>query len=120
MSARARLSPVDDRPLLWFWCTGCQTHHAVSVERTNGQGWAWNRSVDRPTLTPSIKVTGTRTPTDDEAARILAGERLQLPTTCCHSYVADGRIQYLDDCTHHLKGQTVDLEPIAESMGAEP
>jgi hypothetical protein len=29
----------------------------------------------------------------------------------CHSFVVDGRIQFLGDCTHHLAGQTVDLPP---------
>lgn len=27
----------------------------------------------------------------------------------CHSFVTDGRIQFLSDCTHSLAGQTVDL-----------
>lgn len=27
----------------------------------------------------------------------------------CHSFVTDGRIQFLGDCTHALAGQTVDL-----------
>jgi hypothetical protein len=27
----------------------------------------------------------------------------------CHSFVTDGRIQFLSDCTHELAGQTVDL-----------
>jgi len=27
----------------------------------------------------------------------------------CHSYVTDGRIQFLADCTHALAGLTVDL-----------
>ena len=29
--------------------------------------------------------------------------------TVCHSFVTDGRIQFLGDCTHSLAGQTVDL-----------
>jgi hypothetical protein len=28
----------------------------------------------------------------------------------CHSLVTDGNIQFLDDCTHELKGKTVPLE----------
>jgi hypothetical protein len=27
----------------------------------------------------------------------------------CHSFVTDGRIQFLNDCTHPLAGQTVDI-----------
>ncbi len=29
--------------------------------------------------------------------------------TVCHSFLTDGRIQFLDDCTHAMAGQTVDL-----------
>jgi hypothetical protein len=29
----------------------------------------------------------------------------------CHSFVTDGRIQFLGDCTHHPVGQTVPLPP---------
>ena len=30
----------------------------------------------------------------------------------CHTFVTDGRIQFLSDCTHALAGQTVDLPDI--------
>lgn len=30
----------------------------------------------------------------------------------CHSFVTDGKIRFLNDCTHDLAGQTVDLKPI--------
>lgn len=116
-TARARVvveSPSGHQ-MLHFWCPGCAQSHVVSV--TGPRPWAWNRSTALPTLTPSIAIRGTQLPTDTEVARILAGERLELPPRVCHSYVTDGRIQYLDDCTHALAGQTVDLPPIADSMG---
>ena len=34
--------------------------------------------------------------------------------TVCHSFVNNGRIQFLLDCTHHLAGQTVNLPPFNE------
>jgi hypothetical protein len=27
----------------------------------------------------------------------------------CHSFIKNGKIQYLSDCTHELKGKTVQL-----------
>jgi hypothetical protein len=33
-------------------------------------------------------------------------------TPRCHSFVTDGRIQFLSDSTHALAGQTVDLPEI--------
>ena len=35
-------------------------------------------------------------------------------TKVCHSFIRDGRIQFLGDCTHHLAGQTVDLPDFTE------
>lgn len=33
------------------------------------------------------------------------------PNSICHSFVTDGNIQFLSDCTHSLAGQTVPLKP---------
>ena len=76
-----------------FWCPGCGTHHVV---RTEGPGpvWQWNGDVDKPTVSPSILVWR------DE------------PLLRCHSFIRDGMIQYLDDCSHTLKGQTIALVPV--------
>jgi hypothetical protein len=54
-------------------------------------GWMWNRDTEKPTITPSILTNGSDT----------------MPR--CHSFVTDGKIQFLSDCTHALAGQTVDL-----------
>lgn len=76
-----------------FWCPGCQTNHATN------SGWTFNGDVEKPTFKPSILVNG--------------NVHLKNPTVPrCHSYVTDGRIQFLGDSTHHLAGQTVDLEEI--------
>jgi hypothetical protein len=103
--ARARLVkyPNGNGAQLWFWCRGCDTHHAVTVPPTP-HAWKWNERVDLPTIQPSILVNrGSAHP----------------GVPVCHSYVTDGRIQYLSGCTHALAGQTVDLDPIADSMGQE-
>ena len=34
------------------------------------------------------------------------------PKSRCHSFVKDGRIQFLLDCYHRLKGQTIELPDI--------
>jgi len=74
-----------------FHCEGCGYSHPFEVDAPNGTGWAWNGSLDKPTFTPSLLVWGNR-----EEAR-------------CHSFVIDGKIQYLNDCFHHLKGQTLEI-----------
>lgn len=57
--------------------------------------WTWNGDTEKPTLKPSVK-----TWTDDEV---------------CHSFVTDGRVQFLGDCTHEFAGKTVDLLDVEES-----
>ena len=32
-----------------------------------------------------------------------------VPGIICHSFITDGKIQYLNDCTHKLAGQTIEL-----------
>ena len=73
------------------------------------QAWGFNGNGDAPTFTPSVLVNGGRRMTDDEYERIRAGEKIDLPPTVCHSFVTDGNIQFLGDCTHALAGQTVPL-----------
>jgi hypothetical protein len=77
--------------LYCFHCPGCHYGHSFEVDAPNGAGWKWNGSLDRPTFTPSLLVNK------------------DYPAQRCHSYVTDGRIQFLSDCFHALKGQTVDL-----------
>lgn len=56
--------------------------------------WSWNGDVDKPTLKPSIKTNG--------------------GTYLCHTFVNDGKVIFLDDCTHEFKGQTLDMLEIEE------
>lgn len=98
-----------------FWCPACDSSHTVAVE---GQGaWGFNGSDEAPTLSPSVLVTsghfldGRHQPADGgcwctyNAAQIAKGEEPS-PFKCgrCHSFVTDGRIQFLDDCSHALRG----------------
>jgi hypothetical protein len=106
----SKLRSAADNQLL-FWCPGCDSVHAVRVDPIGsmGNGWGWNRDGDAPTFTPSVLVNGTRRLTDDEHARLMAGEKIEPTPLVCHSFVKDGQIQFLGDCTHALAGQTVPL-----------
>lgn len=53
--------------------------------------WTWNGSMDKPTFYPSLLCNQ-----DDPASR-------------CHSFVTDGKIEFLNDCHHGLRGQTVEI-----------
>lgn len=121
--------PVAERPPFEvgynFRCPGCGTDEmsaAIHSVRTEGgfpdrPRWGFNGSLDKPTFTPSIFVKTVRiTPENREAYDALPPEYLMGGVVddprfkyWCHSFVADGRIQFLGDCTHALAGQTVDL-----------
>lgn len=59
--------------------------------------WTWNGSVDMPTVTPSVKSRGGR----------MVGD--VYVDVVCHSWIANGQIQFLTDCTHQFAGQTHNL-----------
>jgi hypothetical protein len=73
-----------------FHCPGCECGHAIRVKGPE-PCWGWNGSLTIPTFTPSILVNA-----HDPASR-------------CHSFVTDGKIQFLTDSYHALKGQTVEI-----------
>lgn len=90
---------ADDGRMI-FECPGCDMMHGVYVEREQRPRWDWNGDMQRPTFSPSILVTWDW------------GERREKKV--CHSYVRDGQIQFLGDCTHQLAGQTVPLPAIED------
>jgi hypothetical protein len=82
-------------PYGWaFRCPACNEEHVL-------KGWTFNGNADRPTFSPSVLVSYNGADAD-------AANGAGLPSRC-HSYVREGRIQFLPDCSHALKGQTVDL-----------
>lgn len=107
MSGFTALSAILSRSdhQLFFMCPGCRYWHGVNVDHDERPRWGWNGSVDRPTFTPSILVRTGRAV--DPCHQPEEGD----PPEICHSFVTDGRIQFLADCTHALAGQTLDIPP---------
>ncbi len=103
-----------------FYCPGCKQRHCVWIGAGNGPRWTFNFNVDAPTFSPSVLIRtghycdGQPQPPHCDTCNDCAvdGE----PTMCkiCHSFVRDGRIEFLSDCTHALAGQTVDLPDMPE------
>jgi hypothetical protein len=94
-----------------FLCPGCGDHHVVPVE---GPGaWLFNGSFERPTLQPSLLVrSGHYASSHKEGDPCWCGKDYDFKCYQCHSFVTDGKIQFLTDCSHELRGQTVDLATI--------
>lgn len=72
--------------------------------------WSWDGDLERPTISPSVLVHPHDRFIDGSLERpaLTAPENITT-TPLCHSFVTDGRIEYLSDSTHALAGQTVDL-----------
>lgn len=71
------------------YCPGCKSTHIIYT-KGSGTIWSWDGNVDAPTVTPSV--------------RIFIGNK-----TLCHYYLKGGKIDFLGDCAHELKSQSVDL-----------
>jgi Family of unknown function (DUF6527) len=78
-----------------FYCPGCKGLHQCDDR------WTFNGDKEKPTFRASILVY--EVPGDPIDGASYAG------SPRCHSFVTDGRIEYLSDSTHELRGQTVDL-----------
>lgn len=117
MSALSKILCAVDGNGLTFWCPGCDGAHMIRHGEGPGPRWGWNGNADKPTFTPSILVRGheitAKGRADLDAWRAAGCPRpapeLDRVPTVCHSFVTDGRIQFLGDCTHALAGKTVDL-----------
>lgn len=92
-----------DNGLLYFKCPGCNGYHTVYVEGIYRPAtldekypkWTWNNSLDKPTFQPSLLIRSVNNP--------------NVADYICHSYITDGKIQFLSDCTHASAGQTLDM-----------
>lgn len=72
-----------------FHCPGCKVDHCVD------ESWGFNGDLGKPTFTPSVLYR-----------EFGEGDKV---TFTCHFYVKHGMIEYLSDCSHELKGKTVDM-----------
>lgn len=85
------------------WCPACNSLHPFALETRNHSGaiWTWDGDVDRPTFSPSMNIRiGPINPNGDAEERHI---------DVCHYFLRGGRIEFLGDCTHAMRGQTVDL-----------
>ena len=79
----------EEKGIYEFWCPGCNCHHFVKPS-------IWKIDTKTNTLSPSVLV---KTPRPK-------GMKI------CHTFVRNGQIQYLNDCTHKLAGKTIPMEPL--------
>lgn len=90
-----------------FQCPGCEEAHVLPT-KPHERGWDFNGDFARPTLAPSILVYS------HKEYREIDGKMQVVDTPRCHSFVREGRIEFLSDSTHALAGKTVDLPELPE------
>lgn len=95
------LHKIKDSTIAVFWCPGCDESHQIDTAN-----WEFNGSYRVPTFSPSYLTwrdpNPKADPMHDLGGKYRSGFR-------CHSFIKKGMIQFLDDCTHKLAGQTVAL-----------
>jgi len=104
---------------LAYWCQGCDMLHQVAVGDGPGPRWGYNDNPEAPTFTPSVLVQWDQAEPPatnaDVVAKIRSGEIVQTRVhKICHTFITDGRVQFLGDCTHQFAGQTLDLPDLPE------
>ena len=72
---------------IMFKCPGCNGIHSITEDI-----WEFNGDMENPTIRPSILN----------------------PHAVCHSYVTDGEIEFLNDSTHDLAGEIVELYDVCK------
>jgi hypothetical protein len=108
---------------LVFWCPGCDAAHTVSVAPGH---WSYNGNPEAPTFSPSVLArSGHHMDGHDgrscwctyNADQVASGkEPSSFKCRRCHSFVSNGMIQFLDDCSHALAGHTVPLADLPEHL----
>lgn len=103
-----------------FWCPGCNTYHAFD------RRWQFNGDMEHPTFFPSLLVgpywtipkewNPEQAPKNEDGSyrtdsngKIVGAKEIR-----CHSFVRNGMIEYLSDCTHVLAGKTIPMIPVEE------
>lgn len=115
---------IFDNGNVSFKCPGCRLSHVLPIEG-NGTTWQFNGDVDKPTLSPSILARGgccyepdwhqhekRYDPDGDGCDKGNPDEDGISMCHVCHSFVRDGMIEFLGDCTHALAGKTVELSEV--------
>jgi len=93
------LQAVNGRAGLAYWCQGCDGIHTILIDGKGSPNWHWDGNKDKPTFQPSVL--------------------LRSPDRTCHTYVRNGIVTFLPDCTHKYKGTDQPLPDLPEWLQEE-
>lgn len=115
------LRSVQDGGLM-YWCQGCEEVHVI--HHGNGR-WTWNGDTEKPTFSPSVLVKSGHYAAGHKAgddcwctynAKAAPNERTPYKCGVCHTFINNGMVQFLGDCTHQYAGQTLPLPDLPEHL----
>lgn len=85
-----------------FWCEGCDEVHTIT------DAWQFNGDFENPTINPSVLVTRPANPNAGKGFEEYRTEKR------CHSFIKNGKIEYLPDSKHDYFGTERELLPISK------
>lgn len=88
---------ADNKIQYKFQCPGCKRSHTINDK------WDFNGDFEYPTIKPSVLFKGGRFDKNENWIDLR-----------CHSFVTDGKIRFLNDCSHNLAGKTVNLPELGK------
>ena len=96
---------------LGFKCPGCKEVHLITDNLTDTEAiangpWIFNGDFENPTIQPSVL-------TRNYLKNPKTGKH-DIEINRCHSFITVGFIQFLSDCMHELRGQTIELPEITD------
>jgi hypothetical protein len=107
---------------LMYWCQGCEQPHSISFAPGH---WEWSGDLEKPTFSPSVLVRGGHyaesfKPGDacwcTYNAEAPPAERTRFKCGRCHTFIRNGMVEFLSDCTHQFAGQTLPLPDLPPHM----
>ncbi|HRH60095.1 MAG TPA: DUF6527 family protein [Chitinophagaceae bacterium] len=97
----AKIYTVQNSPGEYlFYCPGCLCSHSFHTEQNDKPKWTFNGDLMNPTFSPSLRVQWVKV--NDETGDF---EKKML----CHLFVRNGKIEFLNDCTHELAGKICEM-----------
>lgn len=104
---------IEDDGAACIFCPGCKEVHVLDAQR-----WTFSGDLEKPTFSPSLLCRKGHYATGQSVADChICQNEPSLACSVCHTFITDGNIQFLGDCTHALAGQTVE---IPEWRGFDP
>jgi len=99
-----------------YWCQGCEEYHQVN------DTWQFDGNLEAPTFSPSVLVTSGHFVSShkpgDKCWCTYAVEYPKRPVSfkCrrCHTFIRNGMVEFLSDCSHALAGQTLPVPDLPD------